>query len=149
MGLMRRLVATGVVFVCVVSAMPAQAMMLSKEYEFKPQVELVIGAEVRDGEQGIRLDTVQFLFPDATQMVRFSNAIKVDVSISNLGVTSQKIGVAIALFADDGTLVGVASGGSKWMAIKGDRRSFYTLKFSDVDSRISEATRFRITLESR
>ena len=54
MGLMRRLVATGVVFVCVVSSMPAQALMLSKEYEFKPDVELVIGAEVRHRDVEVR-----------------------------------------------------------------------------------------------
>lgn len=149
MDLTRRTLATVMLFACVLSTMPAHALTLSKEYEFRPHVELVIGAEVREGQEGVRLDTVQFLFPDSTQMIRFSNAIKVDVSISNLGTTSQKIGVAIALFADDGALVGVASGGSKWMAIKPDRRSFYTLKFADVDSRIAEATRFRITLETK
>jgi hypothetical protein len=142
-------VVSAVVFACVLASVPSRAMMLSKEYAFKPHIELVIGAEVREGQQGVRLDTVQFLFPDTSKMVRFSNAIKVDVSLSNIGTLSQKVGVAIALYADDGALVGVASGGSKWMAIKPDRRSFYTMKFSDVDSRISEATRFRITLETK
>jgi len=147
--LTRGLVVVAVVLACVLSSAPSRAMMLSKEFAFKPHVELVIGAEVRDGQQGVRLDTVQFLFPDTTKMVRFSNAIKVDVSLSNTGTEAQKVGVAIALYADDGALVGVASGGSKWMAIKPDRRSFYTLKFADVNSRISEATRFRVTLETR
>ena len=149
MRLSRGLVVAMVVFACALSSTPSRAMMLSKEYAFKPHVELVIDAEVREGEQGIRLDTVQFLFPDTTKMVRFSNAIKVDVSMSNTGTVAQKVGVAIALYADDGALVGVASGGSKWMAIKPGRRSFYTLKFADVDSRIAEATRFRITLETK
>lgn len=127
----------------------AGATMLSKEYVFKPHVELRIGAEVRDDRHAIRLDSVRFEFPDPDRVVRLTDAVKADVKISNLGTEPVKVGIAIAVFDDDGNLVGVASGGSTWLAIKPDRTSFYTVKFADVNDRMDDATRFRITLETK
>lgn len=127
----------------------SRAATLSKEYVFKPHIELQVGAEVRDADHALRLDTVQFVFPDPDRVIRFGDAVQADVSISNLGTGAVKVGIAIAAFDADGNLLGVASGGSKWMPIKPDRRSYYSVKFADVNNRMDEAATFRITLETK
>jgi len=144
-----RWVGVGATLAATVLSGAIQAASLSKEYVFRPEVELAIGAEVREGDVGIRLDSVQFVVRDEDRLLPFGSPMRVDVGIKNLGTDARKVGVAIALFAEDGSLVGVASGGSKWLAIKPDRKSYYTLKFEDVTGRLDEATRFRITLETK
>jgi hypothetical protein len=132
-----------------VAAVPADAALPSKEYVFKPHVELKVGAELRDDRHALRLETVQFRFPDPDRIIRFGDAVQCDVSISNLGTEAVKVGVAIAAFDAEGNLLGVASGGSKWMPIKPDRRSYYTVRFTDVNDRLDEAASFQITLEPK
>jgi hypothetical protein len=135
--------------VAVAAMLPGEAAMPSKQYVFKPHVELKIGAELRDDRHALRLETVQFRFPDRDRVIRFGDAVQCDVSISNLGTEAVKVGVAIAAFDAEGNLLGVASGGSKWMPIKPDRRSYYTVRFTDVNDRMDEASSFQITLEPK
>lgn len=126
----------------------AGAAMVSKEYVYEAGKELTVDADASDGEVAFRLRTIRFLYPDEA-LVRFSDAARAEVSVTNLGKEPLRIGIAIALYDAEGALVGVASGGSKWVAIKPGKRSFYTVKFTDVDRRLREATSFRITVESR
>jgi hypothetical protein len=140
---------TGLAAVFAMSWTAPDAAMLSREYLFKPNVELTVDADAQDTDAAFRLRTVEFVYPDEDRLVQFSDTVRAEVAVANLGDTSVKVGVAIALFDANGTLVGVASGGSKWLPIKPQRRSYYTLKFTDVDSRIREATQFQITVESK
>ena len=79
----------------------------------------------------------------------FDIAEGVDVTISNLGDEAKKVGIAIALYDADGRLVGVASGGSKLVAIKPDRKSTYELNFADVGNMAHRAATFQISLEAK
>ena len=75
--------------------------------------------------------------------------VRAEVAISNNGSKPMQVGIAMALFDEEGRLVGVASGGSKLLAIKPDRQSLYTLVVKDVNSRAHRASTFQITIERR
>lgn len=121
----------------------ASAAWSSKSYVFKSGTKLEIDADLGDG---LKLRSVEFLVPGEE---RSGDPIRADVAIANGSEFPEKVGVAIALFADDGALVGVASGASKLLAIKPGRISFYVLEFQDVTERSREAARFQITVETK
>lgn len=140
---MNRIVRLGSAVVALGMAVAAQAAWSSKTYVFKSGTKLEVGADLGDG---LTLKSVEFLLPDDD---RAGAPVKADVAIANGSDAPEKIGIAIALFAEDGALVGVASGSSKFLAIKPGRISFYVLEFQNVSERIGDAARFQITVESK
>ena len=127
------------------SASDARAELFSKAYAFKPGTTLEVGAEMPGG---LRLDSVEFVLPtkDPSQESVFGGP-KVKVSISNLGSTAAKVGIAIAVTDADGRLVGVASGGTKVFPLRADRQIFYTLSVDGVRAELAKGTVFRISVE--
>jgi len=142
----RRTLGTGIVMAAalVLSGRDARAELFSKAYAFKVDTALQVGAEVPGG---LRLDSVEFVLPkEGAQSGTFTGP-KVKVSISNLGTTAVKIGVAIAVTDADGRLVAVASGGTKLFPLRTDRQIVYTLPIDNVVSELSKGTVFRISIE--
>jgi hypothetical protein len=131
--------------VTLLAAGDARAELFSKAYAFKPDTTLQVGAELAGG---LRLDSVEFVVPppDAARGALFSGP-KVKVSISNLGTSSAKIGVAVAVTDADGRLVGVASGGTKLFPLRGGRQIVYTLGIDGVSAELENGTVFRISIE--
>lgn len=130
------------------AAAPVRAELFTKKYLFKPEV--ILEMHVALGKT-VRLDTVRFLLPSKPKsgMIRVGGLAKAEVAISNTSNESLKIGVAMALYDDDERLLGVASGGSRFLAIKSNRQSTYTLVFDDVNLEIDKATSFQISVETR
>lgn len=126
----------------------ARAGLLSKSYVFKPGTLLEVGAEI---DEGLRLDKVRFVLPasEGGKLVRTAGLAHAEVSISNTGPASRRVGIALALFDDDNRLLGVASGGMKLFPIKAGRQETYTLVFDNVNAEIPRATKFQITIEPR
>ena len=126
----------------------AEADLLSKSYVFKDGVTLELGAATGDG---LRVDSVQFKLPapvgDRTS--RVAGLAAVQVKVSNLAEKSRKAGVVVALFDDEGRLLGVASGGTSLMTLKSGRQKSYTLVFDNVNSEVHRATKFQISIESK
>lgn len=124
------------------------AELLSKSYVFKAGVTLELGAETADG---LRVDSVQFKLPATVgdRTSRVGGLTSAQVAVSNIGASSQKVGVAIALFDDEGRLLGVASGGTSLVAIKAGRQKAYTLVFDNVNTQTHRATKFQLSLESK
>ena len=131
--------------VLVVAGSEARAELFSKAYAFKADTILEIGTEMPGG---LRLDSVEFVLPksDANQGGTFGGP-KVKIGISNLGTSSVKIGVAVAVTDADGRLVGVASGGTKLFPVRADRAIVYSLSINGVRSALAEGTVFRISVE--
>lgn len=122
----------------------ARAELFSKAYAFKLDTTLQVGAEVPGG---LRLDSVEFVLPkDGAQGGTFSGP-KVKVSISNLGNSAAKIGVAIAITDAEGSLVAVATGGTKLFPLRAGRQIVYTLSIDNVRAELSKGTVFRISVE--
>ena len=146
---MRRSARLVMLAVCVfVLTLPPSAALLSKSYQFKPDVTLELGVP---GDGGLRLDSVHFTLPapGGRRFLKFGGNVVAEVAISNGGKEARKIGLAIALFDKEGRLVGVASGSSKLIAIKPDRQSIYSLVFNDLNRSASRAVTFQISLEPK
>ena len=128
----------------VVAAGDARAGLFSKAYAFKPDTTLKVGAEIPGG---LRLDSVEFVLPKVDAQAGTFDGPKVKVSISNLGATSMKVGVAIAITDAAGRLVAVASGGTKVFPLRADRQIVYTLSIDNVRAELLKGTVFRISVE--
>ena len=142
----RTLIATTILALLALAALPTPAALVSKSYKFKEGVTLDLGVTA---EGGLRVDTVEFHFPSGRKILGFGGKIRADVAISNNSDSAKKVGIAIALFDAYGRLVGVASGGSKLLAIKPERQSLYSLAFDDVNNEASAAASFQITIEAK
>lgn len=136
----------GSLFVAVSALTPASAELLSKQFQFKPATTLEIGATTADE---LRLDSVQFALPpsDGGRFLRTGGHVKAEVAVSNVGTSTRRVGLAIALFDAEDRLVGVASGGTGLMPLKSDRQRTFTLVFDDVNAAAARATTFQITME--
>ena len=122
------------------------AAVTSKTYEYKADVKLETGVDVG---QGLKLDSVLFKSPSSIGKKFWSSGIlKADVTISNLGQEARKFGIAVALFDEDGRLLGVASHGTTF-PLKPERQAVYTLDFTNVNSEIFKATQFKISVEPK
>ena len=127
---------------------PARGDVLSKSYNFKKDVTLAIGETNLDG---LRLDTVRFTLPATVggNHMRTGGLPKVEVALSNTSDASRRLGVAIALFDAEGRMVGVASGGSRFAPLKGNRQKTYKLIFDDLNEDAYRAATFQISVESK
>lgn len=149
---MRRswLVVVSVLCLLALGSVPAGAAssLLSKSFVFKPDTTLEVGSEI---DAGLRLDKVRFVLPAAQggTLTRTAGVARAEVSISNTGGASRRVGIAIALFDTDNRLLGVASGGMKLFPIKAGRQETYSLAFGDVNAEIPQATKFQITVEPK
>ena len=77
-----------------------------------------------------------------------SGILKADITVTNLGVEARKFGIAVALFDDEGRLLGVASHGTTF-PLKPERQAIYTLDFTNVNSELFKATKFKISIEPK
>jgi len=125
-----------------------EAALVSKTFVFQPNAILDVGAEV---EPGLRLDTVHFLVPSGGESgyTRTAGTIEAEVALSNTGNASHRIGIALALYDEDGRLLAVASGGDRIFPLKSGRQGVYTLSFDHVNGSAAKATRFQVTVETR
>ena len=146
---MRRLPGAMLVTMLALVSMPLVAdNLVSKTYEFKADVTLEIGAA---NDAGLRLDFVRFKVPSAEdgRIRRTGGLVTVEVGLSNTGNASNRAGIAVALFDENQRLIGVASGGSRWSAIRAGRQKSYRMVFDDVNGLANTATTFQISVESK
>jgi hypothetical protein len=133
------------VFLCALAlsllATPAvQADTFSKKYRFVQDKTLEIGETVGEG---MRLDSVQFVFPanSGEKILRIGGVPEAVVAISNLGQESIKIGIAVAVYDEEGRLLGVASGAYRQVG--------YSLKFDYVNGEMTKAATFQVSVETK
>jgi hypothetical protein len=144
---MRRILCAVFAALAVWPAGPAAAALLSKKYQFRPGVKLDVGTEI---EGGLRLDTIQFVLPASAGSEpheRTAGKPYAVVAVSNAAQQSRRVAIAIALFDDQGRLLGVASGGTRLLGIKPGRQTTYTLVFDDVNSEVHRASTFQLSVE--
>lgn len=128
------------------TAMAASALYIESTVDFRAPVELG-----EADENGIRIDRVRFHLPATVGGAnsRVGGEVVVDISISNTTGESSRVGLAVALFGEQGELLAAATGGSRIRGLKAGRARTYRLIFDDVNDRAYLAKRFRLTLESR
>jgi hypothetical protein len=125
-----------------------EAGLVSKTYRFKTDVALQISETTTEG---VRIDTVRFTLPATVggAHMRTGGLAKAQVALSNNADESLKVGIALALFDEEGRLVAVASGGSRVGALKPDRQKTFELVFDDVNREAFRAATFQISVEPR
>lgn len=121
---------------------------LSKRYQFKGGVTLEVGVA---GESGLRLDTVRFQVPAprGDRLLPTGGRLSAEVAVSNTASQAHMVGLAIALYDDDGHLLAVASGGNLISPVRPDRQKTFHLIFDGVNAEAHKATTFQISLEAK
>jgi hypothetical protein len=127
---------------------PAAAGTASGEYLFKIDVPLELNVAV---EQGLTIETVRFYTAGwgPASFFRAGDVMKAEIAISNVSEEGKMIGLAVALFDEKGKLLGVASGGNKFLPQRDERQRTYTLVFNHVNALASSAASFKVTVETR
>lgn len=118
------------------------AEFVAKSYEFKPNVRLEVGFDL---DPSLRLESIEFEVPEDPS--GFGTTPKAKVVVSNLGETSRRIGIAIAVEDGEGRLVAAGSGGTRMFPLRGGRQMSYGVSFDDVQGKIAEGTAFRISFQ--
>lgn len=128
--------------------LPTAAGLRSKSFEFKPNTTLELGTTTDDG---VRLDTIRIELPLTAdgQVARTAGLVRAEVAVSNVAEAARKVGLAVALHDGEGRLLGVASGGTRFGAIKPGHQKRFTLNFDHVNLSAQRATTFQISVESR
>ena len=148
---MRRLLLPGIVVALLAAAVftpDTWSAPLSKRYQFKGGVTLEIAAA---GTSGLRLDTVRFRVPAPRggRLLPTGGPLTAEVAVSNTADQAHMVGLAIALYDDEGHLLGVASGGNRITPVRPDRQKTFNLVFDGVNAEAHKATAFQISLEAK
>jgi hypothetical protein len=134
---------------CALLAMTSvEADTFSKKYRFVSDKTLEVGEAVG---AGMRLDSVQFILPSPTEgrILRIGGLPVAVVAISNLSQESVKVGIALAVYDEEGRLLGVASGGSAMRGVHPYRQVGYSLKFDFVNGEMTKAATFQVSVETK
>lgn len=125
--------------------LPLSADIVTKKFEWAPAQ----GVQKLDFEWNeIAISEIRFDLGDTVAPIRYSST-KAVVRVDNNSRKDQEVGVAVAVFAEDGTMLAAGSGGIKLGDLdKGERQEF-TVKFPYVYRNLKEAATFLLTLETK
>ena len=126
-------------------ALPVSAEIMTKKFEWEPAQ----GVQKVDFDwNDIAISEIRFDLGDTVAPIRYSSS-KAVVRVDNNSRKDQEVGVAVAVFAEDGTMLAAGSGGIKLGDLdKGERQEF-TVKFPYVYRNLKEAATFLISLETK
>jgi hypothetical protein len=126
-------------------SLPLAADIVTKKFEWAP----VAGVQkVSFDWNDIAISEIRFDLGDTVAPIRYSST-KAVVRVDNNSRKDQEVGVAVAIFAADGTMLAAGSGGIKLGDLdKGERQEF-TVKFPYVYRNLKEAATFLVTLETK
>ena len=126
-------------------ALPARADILTKKFDWQP-----VGGiqKLAMDNNDVAISQIRFDLGDTIAPIRRSTA-KAVVRVDNNSERDQEVGVAIAVFDDQGNLLAAGSGGNKVGELnKGDREEF-TVAFPYVYRNLKNARSFLVTLETK
>ena len=127
------------------AALPLSAEILTKKFDWQP-VSGIQKIEVQSND--IVVSQIRWDLGDTMAPIRISSS-KAVVRVDNNSERDQEVGVAIAVFDEQGNLVAAGSGGNKVGELnKGDREEF-TVRFPYVYRNLREAKTFLVSLETK
>ncbi len=145
---MSRMKSISAMVLVILAVLPVAAATASGEYLFKMDVPLELKVVV---EEGLTIETVRF-YTNGTgpaSFFRSGDVMKAEVAISNVSEQGKMIGLALALFDERGKLLGVASGGNKFLPQRNERQRTYSLVFNHVNALADTAASFKVTVETK
>ena len=117
----------------------------SQKFPYRWDVMLPLKAEV----DGLKLNTIFFnqreLRSNFLKGVEFGTRAQIEVT--NTAKTSRMPNFAVAVFDDEGRLLGVATGGSKFTGVSPGDTETFDLNFSKVLQRLPKGTSFVLSVE--
>ena len=110
----------------------------------------LLSAEIVDSDYLLCRDRVRARFDlgDTFKPLRVSSA-KAIVRVDNNSARDQEVGVALAIFDADGTMLGAGSGGIKVGNLNKGERDTFTVRFPYVYRNLKNASYFYLTLETK
>jgi len=126
-------------------AIPALADVVTKKFDWQP-----VGGiqKIAMESSEVAISQIKFDLGDTIAPIRRSSA-KAKVRIDNNSERDQEVGVAIAIFDDQGNMLAAGSGGNKVGELgHGDREEF-TVSFPYVYRNLKNARSFLVTLETK
>jgi hypothetical protein len=125
------------------SALPATASVNSARYRFEGNRWLSL--DLASGD--VRTDVIRFEWPSAVLGVK--TGYKAVVKVVNGSTRQAAIGIAVALFDDDGKLIGAGTTGTRIGTIDPGDSAEFSVDFDNVTERLEQATQFQIALQTR
>ena len=96
----------------------------------------------------IAISEIRYDFGDTFKPFRVSSA-KAVVRVDNNSARDQEVGVAIAIFDTDGTMLAAGSGGIKVGDLDKGERDTFTIRFPYVYRNLKNASYFFLTVETK
>jgi len=121
------------------------AEIVTKKFDWAP----VNGAQkLRFDWNDIAISQVQFDLGDTIKPLRFSST-KAIVRVDNNSARDQEVGLAIAIFGDDDTMLAAGSGGIKVGDLDKGERDTFAIRFPYVYRNLKDAKYFLLTVETK
>lgn len=125
--------------------LPLFADIITKKFDWAP----VGGIQKVDFEWNeIAISEVRFDLGDTVAPIRYSSS-KAVVRVDNNSRKDQEVGIAVAVFAEDGTMLAAGSGGIKMGDLDKGERDEFTIRFPYVYRNLKDAKTFLLTLETK
>lgn len=126
-------------------SLPLSADIVTKRFNWAP----VQGVQKVDFEWNeIAISEIRFDLGDTVAPIRYSSS-KAVVRVDNNSLRDQEVGVALAVFAEDGTMLAAGSAGIKLGDLDKGEREEFTVKFPYVYRNLRDAATFLVTLETK
>jgi len=122
---------------------PAAAGGNAGRYKFEGNKWLSLDVAVDD----VRLDVIKFEWP--ATLMRIKTGYKATVKVANGSSRQVGVGIAVALYDQDGKLIGAGTAGTTIGTIDPGDSAQFGIDFSHVVERLEQAAEFQIALETR
>ena len=125
-------------------AAPVQAKLKTEEHPFQANQWIAVGMDL----DGILVDNVQFHQPKRLEgfVSRHHKPNRATVILQNKTSHKVKVGIAIAIFDEEGNMLG-AGNGHRWLAVGPGKRHQFYIEFKGVFREIDKGATFYITVE--
>jgi hypothetical protein len=121
------------------------AEIVTKKFDWAP----VNGTQkLRFDWNDIAISQIQFDLGDTIKPLRFSST-KAIVRVDNNSARDQEVGVAVAIFGGDDTMLAAGSGGIKVGDLDKGERDTFTIRFPYVYRNLKDAKYFLLTVETK
>jgi hypothetical protein len=131
--------------VALAAAMPMSAEIVTKKFDFTP----ADGVQRTDFEwNGIAVNQITWDLGSTLKPLRLSTASAV-VRLDNNSNVNHVVGVALAVFDEQGNMLAAGSGGNKLGHLNKGERDTFQIRFPYVYRNLKDAKTFLLTLETR
>jgi len=137
------LVLAAILVLCLI---PLNAEFFCKKYE----VRLNEWIRLEEGPKPVVVQDVKFEFPSyiGPRKLDIKGVPQAVVNFKNYGEASVKVKLAIALFDEQDNLVGCGTTSSKFGVTRAGKEEKVVIGFNNVKSRLMDAKRFLLTIET-